>query len=84
MHTHIWKRDLVLNRYSCACGVKGFTAQTFPGQYRTDTKYVKPYLCQYELAGRKHCGAEAVHVTGNRAASRCADHAPRATETAHV
>jgi hypothetical protein len=43
---------------------------------------VVPYLCQYELAARKHCAREAVHVTGQRTASRCAEHGPTTNTTA--
>lgn len=67
-HVHAWTLDRVRNRLYCACGVVG----------RRLGSRIAPFLCQAELEGRKHCGAEAVHVTGSRLQSRCVEHAPGA------
>lgn len=66
-HVHNW--EAVANRpgrHHCACGVYA---------YRHATGTIVPYVCQKQLVGKRHCGAESVHVSGDRQASRCAEHA---------
>ena len=88
-HVHVWTAVRALGRYACACGVQGHKPSIIPGQHRTAAHGVKPYACRFVLGSRKTkremCGADAVHVTGDRSMSRCADHcAPRGTEATHV
>lgn len=64
-HRHDFKLvDTLKRRYRCECGVLG---------HRLGSRVV-PLACQKEIDGRKHCGKDAVHATGNRQHSRCADH----------
>ncbi|HWG32943.1 MAG TPA: hypothetical protein VN650_02155 [Gemmatimonadaceae bacterium] len=76
MHTHSWLRDTTRNRFTCTeCFVVGHKPALLGGQHRTAKTGVVPYACQRKIDG-KVCGAEAVHVTGDRQQSRCAEHAP--------
>lgn len=59
--------DKLRMRYRCDCGVIG----------RPRGARIVPLACQYELDSRKHCGADAVHATGDRQTNRCAAHMPR-------
>ena len=70
-HFHHWTLfDRVLNRYRCACRVFGARKGSS----------IRAYQCQHELDGRKHCGADAVHVTSNRQSNRCAEHLVTTTQ----
>jgi len=79
-HIHHWLPSGL--RFRCACGVVGHLPAMLLGQRRTAATVIEPYLCQKNLAGRKHCGAEATYVTGERQKSRCAEHAPVRTRAA--
>lgn len=83
-HVHAWTADRARGRFVCTtCNVVGHRPSIIPGQHRTAAVGVIAYRCKFELDGRKHCGADAVHVTGDRQASRCAEHAPvKATRAA--
>ncbi len=72
-HVHAFTRVGLSSRYVCACSVVGHR-RTGPGFLRAA---IVPFTCQKQLAGKTHCGADAVHVTGDRQASRCAEHAPK-------
>ena len=73
-HEHTWAADRARSRYTCECGVVGHKPSMIPGQHRTATIGVTPYVCQKKVDGH-HCGAEATHVTGDRQANRCVEHA---------
>lgn len=66
IHQHAWTLvNPALGRYRCYCGVLAHKTH----------KGIVPYACQYELAERKHCARDAVHVVaGQRASSRCGEH----------
>ena len=76
MHSHTWTLvNAALGKYRCACGVYGHKPTVVSLRNPKD-RDVKPYLCQAEGDGRRHCGKPATHVTGTRTASRCEEHAP--------
>ncbi|HEY1814857.1 MAG TPA: hypothetical protein VGG74_21065 [Kofleriaceae bacterium] len=79
-HVHEWVADRARNRYACACGVVGHKPALMSGQMRTASEGVIAYVCRKKVDGH-HCGEEAVHVTGDRQASRCRDHAPAKSAT---
>lgn len=82
-HVHSWLADpdRTRDRFSCTCGVQGHRAPMMPGQHRKAMNAVAAYVCQKKIDGR-HCGAEATHVTGDRQASRCAEHTPAKSRAA--
>lgn len=84
-HEHAWIADRARSRFVCAtCRVVGHKPSMIPGQHRTATTGVIAYRCQRKVDGG-HCGAEATHATGDRQASRCAEHATATIATvAHV
>lgn len=66
-HVHAWHLiNPALRRYRCDCGVIGYA----PARRNV----IVPYKCQKELAGRRHCAADAVVAGHNRTQPRCGEH----------
>lgn len=74
-HVHTFNPIGGSNRYRCtSCGVIGHLPATLFRQRKANAQTIVAYLCQKQDAKRNRCRNEAVHVTGDRQASRCADH----------
>ncbi len=76
VHRHTWIFvDSLMRRYHCSgCRAIGC---------RKGSRIVS-YICQAELAGRKHCGDDATVVNSQRTQNRCAEHATRVTTAAAI
>ena len=78
IHSHAWYAVPSLGRFRCDCGAQGYKPGIIAGQHRSALCGVKPYVCKFVTGDRKTkremCGADAVHVTGDRGMSRCSLH----------
>jgi hypothetical protein len=83
-HVHTWVPIRSSNRFRCACGIVGHAPALPFGQLSTSSTIdAVPYRCQHRKPKNTPvCGKEATHVTHDRQASRCAEHAPKPQQDA--